>query len=356
MAAAIRRRGSFLGRNAAARPRGARRWRVRSAVPTFPLPEGRTRQAEGDRGADEIAAVLPLAGGRVAGARVVYRRHGTGTQTGARGRARAEGRTLDPAGTAARSQRQRRAPRPRATPLLSVLVPGSCPFHFGACRWAAWLNGKGAMSKTVVEFVRMECVAVSLTVAPICANHLARRHRRHRAQKHGCGQGTRSGTADRRRAGSESLDLAETCAGPRGRDRRRPQERAAAANSCLQMKTFMEQLQPSAVRNAGHADAAQGLVDPQSLAARASRWSRRFRSICRCTGYEPIINAVRPPRRARRRPEACDATNSARTCSPTSATTTSRRSARAPSARTCWATSQRPASSSTITRCPACCT
>ena len=71
--------------------------------------------------------------------------------------------------------------------------------------------------------------------------------------------------------------------------------------------------------------AAKALIDRNPAPTRAEVVEAISGNICRCTGYEPIINAILAAARARRRAPRLRVPpcwNCARTCSPTSATTT----------------------------------
>ncbi len=111
--------------------------------------------------------------------------------------------------------------------------------------------------------------------------------------KFGCGQGT-CGVCSVLIDGELHLScitLAETVQGARGRDRRRPQDRRA---SCIRCRTPSWTISP---RSAGFCTpgmmmAAKALLDRNPAPTRAEVVEAISGNICRCTGYEPIINAV----------------------------------------------------------------
>src|SRR6476646_390970 len=105
--------------------------------------------------------------------------------------------------------------------------------------------------------------------------------------------------------------------------------------------------------------AARALLDRNPDPSRVEVVEAISGNICRCTGYEPIINAVLAAAARRTERRACKGDlclNRAKTLLPTSAMTISRRLASRRSGRTCSAMSQRPRPFSTTTSCRGCCT
>ena len=113
------------------------------------------------------------------------------------------------------------------------------------------------------------------------------------APKYGCGQGT-CGVCTVLIDGEPHLScltLAETCQGRsvETADGLKNGPRAASAAG----RVHGAFRRPMRVLHAGHADGRQGVARPQSVAVtREDVVEAISGNICRCTGYEPIINAV----------------------------------------------------------------
>ena len=182
-----------------------------------------------------IAALLPLAGGRIAGARVAY---GAMAPTPMRAQAveRAlEGRALDAPASRAAVAVAAEGTSPASDAIASdwyrrEMVAGASAAP--AARQTA--ERRDAMSKTAVQF-RHNGTDVAVFVDG-GANLLTalRDGVGDTSPKFGCGQGT-CGVCTVLIDGEphlRCLTLAETVPGPRGRDRRRPQERRRACIRC----------------------------------------------------------------------------------------------------------------------------
>ena len=111
--------------------------------------------------------------------------------------------------------------------------------------------------------------------------------------KFGCGQGT-CGVCTVLIDGEPHLScitLAETRRGPLGRDRRRARRPAPSLHPL--QNAFMENFAAQCgFCTPGMLMAAKALLDRNPAPTRADVVEAISGNICRCTGYEPIINAV----------------------------------------------------------------
>ena len=176
--------------------------------------------------------------------------------------------------------------------------------------------------------------------------------------KYGCGQGT-CGVCTVLIDGEPQLaclTLAETCAG-------RSVETALGLGDGPNLHplqtAFMEHFAAQCgFCTSGMLMAAKALLDRNPSPTREDVAEAISGNICRCTGYEPIINAildaaVQARRTGKRGAGPCSSLG--RNTSRTSATTASTRSASRASARTCWATSPAARAISTTMPSRACC-
>ena len=119
------------------------------------------------------------------------------------------------------------------------------------------------------------------------------------APKFGCGQGT-CGVCTVLVDGEPHLScltLAESVAGPRGRDRRRAQDRARPAPAAARLHGRISPPSAASARP-GMLMAAKALLDRNPAPTRDEVVEAISGNICRCTGYEPIINAILAAARA----------------------------------------------------------
>ena len=193
---------------------------------------------------------------------------------------------------------------------------------------------------------------------PICSRRLRDLVGDH-SPKFGCGQGGCGACTVLIDGDARPLlrDAGRERRRPLDRDGRRPQERARTCIRCR--RAFMEHFAAQCgYCTPGMLMAAKALLDrnPSPSRSRGRRGDLRQHLPLHRLRTDHQRRCSPPPGAARGAPERHEpCLNCARTFSPTSATTISRKSASRPSARTCSAMSPRRRPSSTITSCRACC-
>ena len=200
-----------------------------------------------------IAAVLPLAGGRVAGARIAYGAMGPMPMRARAVERALEGRTLDPAGIAAAVAAAAEGTSPASDAIASDWYRREIlPVHLAApaARQRGLNGGRDEQDRRPVPPQRQRRRGLRRRRRQ-SAHRVARRHRRHRAEiRVRAGHLRGLHRAHRRRAASELPDLGRDLPGPR---RSRPPTASRTGRSCIRCRSRSWSISPPSAVSARRA-------------------------------------------------------------------------------------------------------